>query len=243
MFIRRIFANSWAVVVAALLLVTACQDQARLKTEQDKLAYSIGYSMGKNIQSTLESRGDKPNVDHLMAGIRAAMRGSSDVMADEEILGILGVHQEAAEEKARKDALLANAENLKAGTAYLEGNKDRAGVSVLPSGVQFKILEKGDGIRPTKHDTVLAHYVGRFINGEEFEGTYEKGEPIYFPLSRVIPGWQEVVQMMPVGSKWEVTVPSELAYGERGTPTIEPNSTLIFEMELLGIKGKTIDVK
>jgi FKBP-type peptidyl-prolyl cis-trans isomerase len=92
-------------------------------------------------------------------------------------------------------------------------------------------------------DTVLAHYVGRYVDGEEFEGTYEADEPIYFPLKRVIPGWQEVVQLMPVGAKWEVTVPAALAYGEKGTPDIEPNSVLIFEMELLGIKGKTIDVK
>jgi FKBP-type peptidyl-prolyl cis-trans isomerase len=241
-FCRRL-TNSWAVAVAALLLITACQNKARIKTEDDKLAYSIGYSMGKNIGTTLESRGDKPDIEFLMAGIRAAIQGSSDVMTDEEILGILGVHQEAAEEKAREDAIASMAENLKTGAAYMEGNKDRAGVNALPSGVQYRILEEGDGIRPTKDDTVLAHYVGRFIDGEEFEGTYEKDEPIYFPLSRVIPGWQEVIQMMPVGSKWEVTVPSELAYGEKGTPTIEPNSTLIFEMELLGIKGKTIDVK
>ena len=243
MSIRKIISNTWAVAVAALLAVVACEDKARIKTQEDKLAYSIGYSMGKNIEATLDQRGDRPSVDHLFAGIRAAIQGSSDVMMDEEMLAILGEHQKAAEDKAQQDAIAAMEEALKSGAAYLEGNKDRAGVNTLPSGVQYKVLEAGDGIRATKDDTVLAHYVGRYIDGKEFEGTYEADEPIYFPVQRVIPGWQEILQLMPSGSKWEVTVPSDLAYGERGTPTIPPNSTLIFEVELLGIKGKTVDVE
>ena len=243
MLICKRITQSWAVAVAALVLVAACEDKARIRTQEDKLAYSIGYSMGKNISSTLEERGDKPDVELLVAGIRAAMQGSSDVLTDEEMLGILGGHQEVAEAKAQEDAIASMAENLKVGQAYLEGNKDRAGVKVLPSGVQYRELEPGDGPRPTMEDTVLAHYVGRFVDGEEFEGTYEADEPIYFPLKSVIPGWQEVVQLMPLGAKWEVTVPADLAYGDRGTPNIEPNSVLIFEMELLGIKGKTIDVE
>ncbi len=238
---RKGIRNSWAFAVAALVLVAACEDKAQMKTQEDRLAYSIGYSMGKNISTTLEERGDKPSIVHLVAGIRAAMVGSSEVMTDEEMLGILAEHQTAAEEKATQDAIEAAEESQKAGAAYLEGNKDRPGVNELPSGVQYKVLEAGDGIRPTMDDTVLAHYVGRFIDGEEFEGTYEADEPIYFPVKRVIPGWQEILQMMPSGAKWEVTVPSELAYGKRGTPNILPNSTLIFEIELLGIKGKTID--
>ena len=242
MSIRSLISTSWPVGVGALLLVVACEDNARIKSEDDRLAYSIGYSMGKNIQASLDERGDTPSVEHLVAGIRAAMQGSSDVMSDEEMLAILGEHQKVAEEKARQDAIAQMEESKKEGAAYLEGNKDRAGVNVLPSGVQYKVLEDGDGIRATMDDTVLAHYVGRFVTGEEFEGTYETDEATYFPVTRVIPGWQEVLQLMPVGSKWEVTVPTELAYGERGTPNIPPNSTLIFEIEVLGIKGKTVDV-
>ena len=238
MSIRKGITNSWAFAVAVLVLIAACEDKARIKTQEDKLAYSIGYSMGKNIAATLEERGDDPSSDHLVAGIRAAMQGSSDVLTDEEMLGILAEHQKAMEEKAEQDALVAAEENLKTGAAYLEGNKDRAGVNVLPSGVQYKVLEEGDGIRATMDDTVLAHYVGRFIDGQEFEGT-EANAPIDFPVRRVIPGWQEVLQLMRTGAKWEVTVPSELAYGKRGTPSIPPNSTLIFDLEVLEIKGKT----
>jgi FKBP-type peptidyl-prolyl cis-trans isomerase len=239
MSIGKWFTHSWAIAVAALVLITACEDKARLKTSEDKLAYSIGYSMGKNISTSLDQRGDSPDIDHLLAGIRAAIQGSSVVMTDEEILGILSGHQEAAEIKAQEDAIASMAANLKSGVAYLEENEGREGVNTLPSGVQYRVLEAGDGLRPTMSDTVLAHYVGRFIDGQEFEGTYEKDEPIDFPVPRVIPGWQEVMQLMPVGSKWEVTVPSTLAYGERGTPNIPPNSVLVFEIEILEIKGKT----
>jgi FKBP-type peptidyl-prolyl cis-trans isomerase len=242
MFIRWTFRNTWAVAVSLLILAAACENKVRIRAQEDKLAYSIGYSMGKNIEATLSERGDDPSDDHLVAGIRAALAGSSDVLTEEEMLGILTEHQQVAEEKARERAIAENEENLKAGEAYLQGNKDRSGVNTLPSGIQYKVLEDGDGIRPTMDDTVLAYYVGRFTDGEKFEGT-EANEPIYFPLKRVIAGWQEILQLMPVGSKWEVSVPAELGYGERGRPDIPPNSVLIFEVELLGIKGKTVDVE
>lgn len=243
MSIRKWIGKAWPLAAGALLVAAACEDKARIKTEEDRLAYAIGYGMGKNIERTLAANDDDPSLEHMLAGVRAALQGSSDVLTEEEIQSILEQHSNSIEERRREEAVAQAEENLKTGNAYLEGNKDRAGVNVLPSGVQYRVLEEGDGIRPTMNDTVLAHYLGRFVDGEEFEGTYAEDEPIYFPIQRVIPGWQEVLQLMPVGSKWEVTIPSELAYGERGTPNIPPNSTLVFEVELLGIKGKTIDIE
>ena len=242
MVIQRYVRSAWPVVVCLVLLVAACEDKARIKSQEDRLAYSIGYSMGKNIQATLAEREDSPSVEHLLAGIRAAMQGSSDVMTDEEMLGILSDHAKVAEERAQQRMEQAAEDAKEAGDQYLAQNEDRDGVMALPSGVQYSVLEAGDGIRATIKDTVLAMYVGRFIDGTVFEETYESGEEIYFPVKRVIPGWQEVLMMMPVGSKWEVAVPSDLAYGKRGTPTIPPNSRLVFDIEVLGIKGKTVDV-
>jgi FKBP-type peptidyl-prolyl cis-trans isomerase len=243
MSIKRLINNSWAVAVSAILLVAACEDEVRIRSQEDKLAYTIGYSMGKNIQITLEQRGDSPSQEHMLAGIRAAMQGSSLVMTDEEMLGILTEHRKASEEKGKQAAEAAAEEALKAGAAYLDENGQRQGVNALPSGLQYKVLAAGDGPRASMQDTVRAHYVGRFITGEEFEGTYSQGQPVDFPLQHVIPGWQEALQLMPSGSKWEVSVPSELAYGKRGTPNIPPNSTLVFDIELLGILGKTIGGK
>ena len=124
MFIRWTFRNTWAVAVSLLILAAACENKVRIRAQEDKLAYSIGYSMGKNIEATLSERGDDPSVDHLVAGIRAALAGSSDVLTEEEMLGILTEHQQVAEEKARERAIAENEENLKAGEAYLQGNKD-----------------------------------------------------------------------------------------------------------------------
>lgn len=240
MSIRKTMKNTWAVAAAAVVLIAACEENVRIRSQEDKLAYSIGYSMGKNIEATLESRGDKPSVDHMLEGIRAAMQGSSDVMSEEEMLAILEEHQKATEARMQEEAEAAAEEALAAGNAYLEENRQRDGVRALPSGVQYKVLESGDGPRATMQDTVRALYVGRFIDGQEFDSSVD---PVDFPLTHVIPGWQEALQLMPVGSKWEVTVPSELAYGNRGTPGIPPNSTLVFDIELMGILGKTIGVK
>ena len=243
MSIKKLISNTWAVGIGALVLIAACEDEVRIRTQEDKLAYSIGYSMGKNIDMTLTERGDRPNNDHLLAGIKAALQGSSAVMTDEEMLGILTEHQKESEEKAQKEAEAAAEEAFKAGAAYLDENGKRDGVTTLPSGIQYKVLNAGTGIRASMQDTVRAHYVGRFIDGQEFDGTYTQGQPVDFPLQHVIPGWQEALQLMPSGSKWEVTIPSELAYGKRGTPNIPPNSTLVFDIELIGIIGKTIGGK
>lgn len=135
---------------------------------------------------------------------------------------------------AMTDPKAYEAENL----AYLETNKTKDGVTVTESGLQYRVLEAGDGAQPTAEDLVTVHYAGRFIDGTEFDSSYKRGEPIEFPVGRVIPGWVEAMQMMHVGDKWELTIPSELAYGPRGAgDVIPPNSTLVFEVELLGVRS------
>jgi FKBP-type peptidyl-prolyl cis-trans isomerase FklB len=131
----------------------------------------------------------------------------------------------------------AGEENKKAGEAFLAQNKGKQGVVTLPSGLQYKILKAGNGKKPTENDTVECNYRGTLINGTEFDSSYRRGQPATFGVGQVIPGWREALQLMPVGSKWELYVPPDLAYGERGAGRdIGPNSTLVFEVELLGIQ-------
>jgi FKBP-type peptidyl-prolyl cis-trans isomerase FklB len=131
------------------------------------------------------------------------------------------------------------AKNKAEGQAYLAKNKTQPGVVTLPSGLQYKVLKAGQGKKPTAGDTVVCNYRGTFLNGTEFDSSYKRNQPASFPVGGVIKGWTEALQLMPVGSKWQLFIPPELAYGERGMPgAIPPNSTLIFEVELLSIQGK-----
>ena len=136
----------------------------------------------------------------------------------------------------------AGAANSKEGTAFLAANKSKEGVVTLPSGLQYKILKAGTGPKPTASDTVVCNYSGTLISGKEFDSSYKRGQPATFPVSGVIKGWTEALQLMPVGSKWQLFIPSDLAYGERGAGgDIGPDSTLIFEVELLSIQDKSKD--
>jgi len=128
--------------------------------------------------------------------------------------------------------------NLAEGEKFLNANKKKSGVVTLPDGLQYKIIKTGNGVKPSKTDTVTVHYRGTFINGKEFDSSYKHGQPISFPVNGVIPGWTEALQLMNVGSKWELFIPANLAYGAYGMPgAIEPNKTLIFEVELLGVNN------
>ena len=128
---------------------------------------------------------------------------------------------------------------MKEGEAFLAANKTKDGVVTTASGLQYKILTAGTGAKPTKDDTVVCNYRGTFLDGKEFDSSYKRGQPAEFPVGHVIPGWTEALQMMPVGSKWQLVIPAELAYGSRGAGgTIGPNQTLVFEVELISIKGK-----
>jgi len=220
---------------AALCLVAAyaSAEDATLKNPKEKLSYGIGTDLGRN----LKRLGVDVDPDLLIKGFTDAMSGAQPLMTDEEIGATLSAFQQQIQRKAAQAAAAAGEENKKAGEAFLAQNKGKQGVVTLPSGLQYKILKAGEGKKPTASDTVECNYRGTLIDGNEFDSSYRRGQPATFGVSQVIPGWQEALQLMSVGSKWQLFVPADLAYGERGAGReIGPNSTLIFEVELLAIK-------
>ncbi len=207
-----------------------------LKTQKEKTSYVIGVDIGK----TLQKGGLEINADLLARGIRDGLAGGKLLMNEQEIKETLAAFQQemtAKQTEARKQ--LAE-KNKKEGENFLAANGKKPGVTTLPSGLQYKVLRNGKGKKPQTQDIVKVHYRGTLINGTEFDSSYRRGQPASFPVNRIIPGWTEALQLMEEGAKWQIFIPSQLAYGERGAGgNIGPNATLIFEVELLEIeKGK-----
>ena len=210
-----------------------------LKTQKEKASYAIGMSVGKGLHK------DQVDVDPaiLARGLRDALAGGKMLLTDDEAKAAISVLQTEMRKKQEEKMAVAGEENKKQGEAFLAANKSKDGVVALPSGLQYKILKEGTGPKPTATDSVVCNYRGTLINNTEFDSSYKRGQPATFPVTGVIKGWTEALQLMPVGSKWELFVPSELAYGERAAgPDITPHSTLIFEVELLSIQPK-VEVK
>jgi FKBP-type peptidyl-prolyl cis-trans isomerase len=204
-----------------------------LKTDKDKASYAIGVNIG----SSMHQQGVDVDPDMLALGLKDAMGGGKKLLTDDEMKAALtGLRDRVGKVQEEKMAQAAAA-NKKEGDAFLAANKTKEGVVTLPSGLQYKILKAGTGPKPTATDTVICNYKGTLINDTEFDSSYKRGQPATFPVGQVIKGWTEALQLMPVGSKWQLFVPSDLAYGDRGAgPDIGPNATLIFEVELLSIK-------
>ena len=208
-----------------------------LKTQKDKFSYALGMKMGSNFQK--QSVPVDPAI--LARGIKDAMAGGKTLLTDDEAqAAIMAVQTEVRKQQDEKRQE-AGAANKKEGDAFLAENKAKDGVVTSPSGLQYKIITAGTGPKPTASDSVVCNYRGTFINGNEFDSSYKRGQPATFPVTGVIKGWTEALQLMPVGSKWQLFIPSDLAYGDSGRPGIEPNSTLIFEVELLSIEDKSKD--
>lgn len=198
-----------------------------LKTNKEKASYAIGMSIGKKLHD------DQMDVDTaiLVRALKDALAGNKLLMTDDELRAALIQFQQ----DMRKEMI---AKNLKEGDAYRATNKAKPGVVTLPDGLQYKILTEGNGPKPTAGDSVVCNYKGTFVDGKEFDSSYKRGEPATFPVTGVIKGWTEALQMMPVGSKWQLVIPPDLAYGEQGRPGMPPNSTLVFEVELVKIAPK-----
>ncbi|MDT8452296.1 MAG: FKBP-type peptidyl-prolyl cis-trans isomerase [Gammaproteobacteria bacterium] len=219
------------------LFAIACEStpqpqQIQLDTVEKKASYSIGM----NFVSRLNKEGANLDIDALIYGMRDAEAGKTPALSDEEMAqAIKDLQAQLQSDKLAELQAMAES-NLGEGKAFLEANAAKEGVITTDSGLQYKVLEEGSGASPTADDTVVTHYEGRLINGQVFDSSYERGEPATFPVSGVIPGWTEALQLMKEGAKWRLFVPADLAYGEaqRG-PLIEPNSTLIFDIELLDI--------
>lgn len=201
----------------------------KLKTDKEKASYTIGMQIGQDFKS----RGIEVDADALAAAIKDVLAGKEPRLTREQMMQAM---QSLQSQQMAKQAAIAE-ENLKAGQKFMAENKKKKGVKTLSSGIQYQVIKEGSGPSPKASDSVVAHYRGTLIDGKVFDSSYDRNQPATFPLSNVIPGWQEVLPMMKVGSKWKVFIPSELAYGEHGAGgSIGPNETLIFDIELIDIK-------
>jgi len=204
-------------------------------TPKDKISYAIGADLANKLKAS------SIDVDRAMLtqGLNDVLSGSKPAMTDDEVRSTLTDLSKQLQAKQQAIAKEAGDKNKKDGEAFLADNKTKEGVVVLPSGLQYKILKAGDGPKPTAADSVVCNYKGTLINGKEFDSSYKRGQPATFPVGGVIKGWTEALQLMPVGSKWQLFIPPDLAYGDRQAgPEITPGSTLVFEVELLSIQAK-----
>jgi FKBP-type peptidyl-prolyl cis-trans isomerase FklB len=204
-----------------------------LKTDEEKFSYALGMRMG----ATFKKQGVAVNAAMLERGVKDAMAGGKTLLTEEQAQTAIMQVQNQLREKQQEKMQAEGTENKKQGEAFLAENKTKEGVKTLPSGLEYKILKEGTGPKPTASDTVECNYRGTLIDGKEFDSSAKHGGPATFPVGGVIKGWTEALQMMPVGSKWQLFIPPDLAYGQRGAgPDIGPDATLIFEVELVSIK-------
>jgi len=211
-------------------------DAFELKTDKDKASYAIGMNIGQN----LRKQSEVIDATVVQRGMKDALAGDKTLMTEEEAKAALMTLQVSMRKKQEEQVQQMAETNKKDGDAFLAENKTKAGVVTLPSGLQYKILSEGTGPKPTAADSVICNYKGTLLDGTEFDSSAKHGGPATFPVTGVIKGWTEALQLMPVGSKWQLFVPSDLAYGQRGAGGgIAPNSTLIFEVELVSIKSST----
>lgn len=204
--------------------------------ELDKISYALGLSMGNNFRS---SGIQQLNIQDFADGVAAVFYGSTPKMTYDEAKEEIRKYFQGMEEKMKEEAAKMAEVNEKAGAAFLEENGKRAEVTTTPSGLQYEVITEGDGPVPTAQDQVEVHYTGKLIDGTVFDSSVERGAPATFGVTQVIPGWVEALQLMKAGSKWRLFIPSQLAYGPNGAGNvIGPNSTLIFDVELLKVIGK-----
>ena len=225
----------WILMFVMLLLpaFAAAQEAPALKTEKDKLSYAMGMDLGNQ----LKSRSVEIDPAIFAQALKDALSGGKTLLTDAEAKAVIAELQKAMLVKQAAEAKVVGDKNKAEGDTYMAANKAKEGVVALPSGIQYKVLTAGTGKMPTAENTVICQYRGTLIDGKEFDSSYKRGQPATFPVKGVIKGWTEVLQLMPVGSKWQVVIPPALAYGERGTGAdIGPNATLIFEIELVAIK-------
>lgn len=221
-------------LVGVLALSASCQQNGKsvkLESNIDSVSYAIGVLVGSNNLKQLETApgGTEINKEAMASAFRVASMGEEAALTEEQANGIVQKFFESAGQRQAQKA-------LEEGNKFLETNKARAGVTTTASGLQYEVITAGTGAMPVATDQVRVHYHGTLIDGKVFDSSVDRGEPVVFGVNQVIPGWTEALQLMPVGSKWKIYLPSEIGYGERGAGgDIGPNSVLIFEVELLEI--------
>ncbi len=222
--------------LAALVVLAACQPNGgsktvKLTTENDSASYALGVLIGQNNKQNLDASpgASELNIDLMISAFEKQIKGEESQIEATDARTIVQKYFEAASKKQAE-------KNEEEGKAFLEQNKTKEGVTTTESGLQYEVLTEGTGEKPVDGQTVKCHYTGTLIDGKVFDSSVERGEPATFNVNQVIPGWTEALKLMPVGSKWKLYIPSELAYGPRGAGRdIAPNSALIFEVELLEI--------
>jgi len=209
--------------------------EAALDTSEQRLSYGIAFGLGKRMQADAVPL----DLDAFTAGLTDAMTGKEPRMTQEEIAAEMQSYQEKARAEHEAAQAAQSEANSAAAAAYLAENGAKEGVVTTASGLQYEILTEGTGPKPTADDTVEVHYRGTLVDGTEFDSSYARGETVTFGVGQVIPGWTEALQLMPVGSKWKLAIPADLAYGAGGAgQVIGPNAALVFEVELIGIPSK-----
>lgn len=234
---------NYAMLVVAAILLTACNQSAQetevadqpvvLETAEQRLSYGLAYNLGQRFKSD----GVPVDVAAFVAGVEDALSGSPGLMTQEEMMTELQTYQQSSNQQREAEMQQLAATNAEQGAAFLAENGQTDGVVVLESGLQYRELQAGSGGSPSATDTVEVHYRGTLIDGTEFDSSYSRGQTVKFAVNQVIPGWTEALQLMSVGSKWQLFIPAELAYGVSGGGPIGPNSTLIFDVELVGVEG------
>jgi FKBP-type peptidyl-prolyl cis-trans isomerase FklB len=221
-----------AVLAVVAIGVSLAAEKPDLKNENDKISYSVGYQVGGDFRR----QGVELDPDLLVKGMQDAMSGGKPLMTQEEMNKTLVDLKRKVVTAQREEQKKAAEKNMAEGKKFLEGNARKNGVTTLPSGLQYKVTAKGTGASPKKTDSVTVHYKGTLIDGTEFDSSYKRGKPATFRVDGVIAGWTEALQLMKPGAKWQLFIPANLAYGERGAGSrIGPNRTLIFEVELIKV--------
>ena len=218
--------------IGFLFSVCSAGEKLELKDQKDKESYSLGYQFGQS----LKAQGVDVNLQVYNSGIQDGLGGKEPQMTSEEIRATMTSLQQrlmAAQQKVLKEQA---AKNLSEGKTFLAENGKKEGIKTLPSGLEYKVVTEGSGKMPKETDTVIVHYKGTLIDGTEFDSSYRRNQPAAFQVKGVIKGWTEALQLMKEGSKWQLFIPPDLGYGERGTGPVPPNSALIFEVELLSIQ-------
>ncbi len=228
----------WVAVAIVFLGVGYAGGQEKnpaLKNQKDKLSYTLGMEIGNNFKK--QSIDVDPDI--LARGLKDVLSGSKTLLSEAEARETMMTFQKDMMAKHAEQMKVQGDKNKKEGEAFLAENKKKEGVKTLPSGLQYKVIKAGTGKKPKATDTVTVNYRGTLIDGTEFDSSYKRGQPATFPVTGVIPGWTEALQLMQEGSKWQLFIPSDLAYRDRGAPpNIGPNATLIFEVELISVQEK-----
>ena len=221
-----------AAAIAAMGVSGAAISKDKLETERDKASYLVGMQIGGSLQQIK----DEIDLSTVFQAIETSLKGDEPLLSQEEAGAVQQAFAERLQAKHAAEQQAAATKNKQEGEAFLAANKNKSGVKTTASGVQYQVVTEGKGAKPAATDTVSVHYTGTLLDGTKFDSSVDRGQPATFALNAVIPGWTEALQLMPVGSKYTLWIPSELAYGDRGTPgPIGPNSTLKFEVELLEI--------